>query len=117
MKIVVANAGIAQVKPFIEISTEDWETLFATNWRGVFFCYTEVEKIMNKQGTGGKIINAFSTAGYKPVPLLSHYLVIKWAVRGLTQAVTMELAKYNITVNSYCPGNLILFEKTNKKYF
>ncbi|CAF1507936.1 unnamed protein product [Rotaria sordida] len=36
--------------------------------------------------------------------MLSHYSATKWGVRGLTQAAAMELAKYDIKVNSYCPG-------------
>ncbi|CAF1199505.1 unnamed protein product [Adineta steineri] len=104
LDIAVANAGIAQVKPFIELTTEDWDRMFAVNMRGVFLCYKEAAKIMIKQGTGGKIIGACSVSGYKASPLLSHYSATKWGVRGLTQAAAMELAKHKITVNAYCPG-------------
>ncbi|CAF1117191.1 unnamed protein product [Adineta steineri] len=104
LDITVANAGIAQVKPFIELTTEDWDRMFAVNMRGVFLCYKEAAKIMIEQGTGGKIIGACSIVGYKPFPMLSHYSATKWGVRGLTQAAAMELAKHKITVNAYCPG-------------
>ncbi|CAF1364082.1 unnamed protein product [Rotaria sordida] len=104
LNVVVANAGICQVKPFIEISADDWDKIFATNMRGVFLCYREAAKIMIEQGKGGKIIGACSTAGYLPFTMLSHYSATKWGVRGLTQAAAMELAKYDIKVNSYCPG-------------
>ncbi|CAF1251890.1 unnamed protein product [Adineta steineri] len=104
LNIAVANAGIAQVKPFIELTTKDWDKMFAINMRGVFLCYKEAAKIMIEQGTGGKIIGACSIVGYKPFPMLSHYSATKWGVRGLTQAAAMELAKHKITVNAYCPG-------------
>ncbi|UJR20498.1 hypothetical protein I4U23_023626 [Adineta vaga] len=104
LNVAIANAGIAQVKPLLEITTEDWDKMFAVNLRGVFLCYREAAKIMIEQGKGGKIIGACSIVGYKPFPMLSHYSATKWGVRGLTQAAAMQLAQYKITVNAYCPG-------------
>ncbi|CAF4977216.1 unnamed protein product, partial [Rotaria sp. Silwood1] len=99
-----ANAGIVQVKPILDITTEDWDKMFATNMRGVFLCYKEAAKIMIAQGTGGKIIGACSVAGYTSAPMIGHYSATKWDVRGLTQAAAMEWAKHKITVNAYYPG-------------
>ena len=78
--------------------------MFAINMRGVFLCYKEAAKVMIEQGKGGKIIGACSIAGHRASPMLGHYSASKWGVRGLTQAAAMEWAKYNITVNAYCPG-------------
>jgi meso-butanediol dehydrogenase/(S,S)-butanediol dehydrogenase/diacetyl reductase len=109
---MIANAGIAQAKPLIDLTTEDWDKMFAINMRGVFLCYKEAAKMMIQQGTGGKIIGACSIVGYRPFPMLSHYSASKWGVRGLTQGAAMEWAKYNITVNAYCPGMFdIIFSK------
>ncbi|UJR06680.1 hypothetical protein I4U23_010966 [Adineta vaga] len=104
LNVVIANAGIAQVKPLLEITVEDWDKVFGVNARGVFLCYREAAKVMIEQGKGGKIIGACSVSGYKASPMLSHYSASKWSVRGLTQAAAMELAQYKITVNAYCPG-------------
>jgi meso-butanediol dehydrogenase/(S,S)-butanediol dehydrogenase/diacetyl reductase len=101
---VVANAGICQVKPLLEITTEEWDKTLAINLRGVFNCYKEAAKVMIAQGKGGKLIAACSTAGYRPWQMMSHYASSKWGVRGLTQAAAMELAQHKITVNAYCPG-------------
>ncbi|UJR19963.1 hypothetical protein I4U23_023095 [Adineta vaga] len=116
LDVVVANAGIAKFKPLIEMSTEDWDETFAINMRAVFLCYKEAAKIIIKQGRGGKLIGASSTAGYKSFPLLSHYCATKWGVRGLTQAAALELATHQITVNTYCPGFIEtpLTDKSNK---
>lgn len=104
LDVMVANAGIAQVKPLLEISTEDWDHMMAVNLRGVFLSYQLAAKQMISQGNGGKIIGAASIVAYRPFALLSSYSASKWGVRGLTQGAAMEWAKYGITVNAYCPG-------------
>ncbi|KAF2723333.1 NAD(P)-binding protein [Polychaeton citri CBS 116435] len=105
----IANAGIAQVKPLLDLTDEDFDRMFRVNVYGVHNCYAEAAKQMIKQGNctrddPGKIIGAASIVAFKPFALLSHYSASKWAVRGLTQAYAMEMAEHNITVNAYAPG-------------
>ena len=110
LTVMVANAGIAQVKPALEISDDDVAKMFAVNFTGVWNCYTLAAKQMIKQGpvpegsTGYHIIGAASIVAFKPFPLLSHYSASKWAVRGLSQVMAMELAQHHIRVNAYAPG-------------
>lgn len=94
------------MKFLLDISSEEWDQILAVNLRGVFLCYKEAAKVMIKQGRGGKLIGACSTAGYKPVSGSGHYNASKWGVRGLTQSAAQEWAPYKITVNAYCPGTL-----------
>ena len=104
LDVMVANAGIAQVKPLLEVTPEDFDNLMAVNLRGVFLCYQEAARQMIRQGGGGKIIGAASIAAHKGFSMLGHYSASKWAVRGLTQAAAQEWAQYGIIVNAYCPG-------------
>ena len=101
---MIANAGIAQVKPLLELTPQDVHRMFDINFHGVFNCYQAAAKQMIAQGTGGKLIGAASIVAFKPFALLSHYSASKWAVRGLTQAFAMEMAEHKITVNAYAPG-------------
>ncbi|NHN56359.1 acetoin reductase [Calidifontibacter sp. DB0510] len=104
LDVMVANAGIAQTKPLLEVSPEEYDKVHAVNGRGVFLCYTEAARQMIEQGTGGKIIGAASIAAHKGFPLLGVYCSSKFAVRALTQAAAQEWAPHGITVNAYCPG-------------
>ncbi|GAB3451637.1 acetoin reductase [Streptomonospora sediminis] len=104
LDVMVANAGIADVKPLLETTPAEFDHLMSINMRGVYLCYTAAAKQMIRQGTGGKIIGAASIVAYRPFPLLGPYSASKWAVRGLTQAAAMEWAQHGITVNAYCPG-------------
>jgi len=101
--IMVANAGIAQVKLVVELTEEDWDRVFAVNARGVFLCDQAAAKQMIKQKSG-KIINCASIAGHSGFSMLAHYSATKFAVVGFTQALAKELGPYGITVNAYCPG-------------
>jgi len=110
LTVMVANAGIAQVKSCLEISDEDFQNMFNVNVVGVFNCYKSAAQQMIEQGpveegtTGYKIIGCASIVAFKPFPLLSHYSATKWAVRGLTQVFAMEMARHKIQVNAYAPG-------------
>ena len=104
LDVMVANAGIAQVAPLLDVTPEDFDRLIGINLRGVFLCYTAAARQMIAQGDGGKIIGAASIAAHKGFAMLGHYSASKWAVRGLTQAAAQEWAPHGITVNAYCPG-------------
>ncbi|KAL8827833.1 MAG: hypothetical protein Q9170_006852 [Blastenia crenularia] len=104
LSVMIANAGIAQVKRILDLTEDDVRKMFDVNFFGVYNCYTAAAKQFIKQGGGGKIIGAASIVAFKPFPLLSHYSASKFAVRGLTQAMAMEMAPHGITVNGYAPG-------------
>jgi meso-butanediol dehydrogenase / (S,S)-butanediol dehydrogenase / diacetyl reductase len=102
--VMVANAGIAQVKTLLEVTPEDLATIFGVNVFGVVYCLQAAAEKMIEQGGGGKIINAASIAAHSGFDYLGHYCATKFAVRALTQSAAKELARHGITVNAYCPG-------------
>ncbi|KAL6722364.1 hypothetical protein ACLMJK_001471 [Lecanora helva] len=104
LSVMVANAGITQVKPILELTEEDVDKIFKVNFNGVFNCYQVAAKQIIKQGTKGKLIGAASITAFKPFPIAAPYSASKWAVRGLTQAFAMELGAHGITCNAYAPG-------------
>ncbi len=104
LDILVNNAGILQVKPFGEISTQDWERMINVNLKGQYFCAQEAVKIM---GEWGRIINiaSISSGGVGVAyPQISHYTTSKGGVVGMTEALAVELGSKGITVNAIAPG-------------
>ncbi|NMC79911.1 MAG: SDR family oxidoreductase [Chloroflexi bacterium] len=106
LDVWVNNAGVSTMKPFLELTEQDWDFLHNVNGSGVFFCSQEVARHFIRQGNGGKIINIASMAGKRGgnAPFLVHYVYTKFGVIGLTQAMAKELSPYQITVNAVCPG-------------
>ncbi|KAB8224950.1 hypothetical protein BDV33DRAFT_199234 [Aspergillus novoparasiticus] len=112
LTLMVANAGVAQIKHLLNVTEADIDAVFSVNFKGVFNCYTHAARQMIAQGdpqsAAGvgvyKIVGASSIVGFRAFGALGIYSASKWAVRGLTQAMAMEMAPHKITVNAYAPG-------------
>ena len=102
---MINNAGICQIKPMLDVTQEELETIYRINLFGMVYGVQAAAKKMIKLGKKtGHIVSASSIAGFEGFPILSAYSSTKFAVRGFTQAAAQELAPYNITVNGYAPG-------------
>ncbi|WP_425104216.1 glucose 1-dehydrogenase [Ancylobacter sp.] len=102
--VLFNNAGVAQTRPFLDITEEDWRFVTDVNALGVLLGMQEAVKTFRSQGGGGKIINTASIAakqGYEP---LAHYCASKFAVVAMTQAAARAFGKEGITANCFCPG-------------
>jgi len=101
--ILVNNAGIGHCLRFEEIAWEDMRRIVDTNLLGVMHCIRAVIPLMRAKG-GGQIVNISSTVGHKGVPMMSIYCATKFAVRGLTESLRMELRKDHIELIGISPG-------------
>jgi len=102
--ILVNNAGSSPAMGTVLDSDERlWDNIMNLNLKGLYFCSQAVAKVMKKQG-GGKIINIASIDGIKPEPGVSIYNISKAGVRMITSAFAVELASFNIQVNTIAPG-------------
>ncbi len=102
--VIVNNAGIAPPSPIEDITAQSIEKLFSINFNGVVWGVQAAVKAFKALGHGGKIISAASQAGHIGNPGIGLYTATKFAVRGFTQTVARDLAKYGITANTYAPG-------------
>lgn len=103
--VLVNNAGIGQVVPLALMEESDWDTMMTTNVKGAFLCSQAVMRGMIKRKRG-KILNVSSLAGVKMMNAPVHYCAAKAALRGFTEALAKEIARYGVTVNCLAPGIL-----------
>ena len=103
LDVIFNNAGIAEIRPFMEVEEQHWERLMKVNGLGVLICMQEAARLMIVQGHG-KIINTASIAGKEGYDIQPHYSATKFSVVALTQAGARAFAQDGITVNAICPG-------------
>ena len=104
--ILVNNAAIfgdIVLRPFTEVSTEEWNRVMQVNTTGPFHCTKAVFPYMKDNG-GGKIINIASASVLEGIPGMPHYVCSKGAVIALTRVMARELGIHNINVNTIAPG-------------
>lgn len=101
--ILVSNAGIASDAPFLEITDQQWNTALAVDLTGVFLCGQVLARHMVVNG-GGSIINVTSQMAQVAMVGSAPYHAAKGGVEMLTRAMAVDLAPYNIRVNSLAPG-------------
>ena len=103
LDIVVNNSGIARVKPFADMSPEDWHAVVDVNLTGVFNgCRAAARHLIGQ--ANGKIINLASVLGAVGLPGYAVYGATKGGVIALTRALGVEWARHNVQVNAIAPG-------------
>ncbi len=102
LDILVNNAGIMLGGRMIDMSVERYQQIIDVNQTGVFLGMKAAARPMIEQHAGS-IVNISSTSGIKGTGGVA-YAASKWAIRGMTKAAAIELARYGIRVNSVHPG-------------
>jgi NAD(P)-dependent dehydrogenase (short-subunit alcohol dehydrogenase family) len=102
LDVVFANAGFATSAPVWDVTEADFDTLFATNVKGVLFT---VQKALPLLSRGASIILNSSVAAARGRPDTGVYAATKAALRSFTRTWANELASRGIRVNSVIPGS------------
>ena len=109
--ILVNNAGNNIPEHFTKVKTKNMEYLVKINTVATFnlaqLCALKMIKSKNRKKTGGAIVNMSSQMGHVGGPIRSVYNMNKWGLEGLTKGMSIDLAKYNIRVNTVCPTFVI----------
>lgn len=103
LDIVIANAGIMPLYPFLAHTDEIWDDVIATNLTGVFKTIRAALPGIIEGGRGGSVVVTSSTAGVKGLGNSAGYSAAKHAVIGLTRVIANEFAQQWIRANAVLP--------------
>ncbi len=107
LDIVVNNAGLASSNPVTEVTTAEWDKLFAVLGRGYFMVAREAFRIMQQQALGGSIIFVASKNGLIGSKNASAYGAAKAAEINLARCLAEEGGALGIRVNTVCPDAVL----------
>ena len=101
--ILINNAGTTHLPaPMENVAEEDFDKVFAVNFKSVYLTAKYVVPLMKAQGSGA-ILNVASTAGVSPRPRLNWYNASKGWMNNATKGMAVELAPSGVRVNAINP--------------
>ena len=111
--VLVNCQGVTVIKPALDFSPADWDTIVDTDVKSVFFACAEVGRHMLGRGSGA-IVNIASLASHRGWPGSALYAIAKAGVLSLTQTLAAEWAAQGVRVNAISPGFFMTELNRNK---
>src|SRR5690606_35560303 len=102
--VLCNNAGVNGGGTAASEDFDDWDRALAVNLGGVVNGTKIIAPIIRRQGEGGHVVNTSSMAGVVPLPGLAAYATAKYAVRGFSESLRLQLARDGIGVSCLFPG-------------
>ncbi|MFJ1256662.1 SDR family NAD(P)-dependent oxidoreductase [Cupriavidus sp. CuC1] len=100
---VVVNAGLNELKPFLEQEPSDWNRMIGTNLYGAIHTLQAVGRHMTERKSGS-VITMASIYSFVGAPSNSIYCLTKGGLLQLSKALAVEWSRFNVRVNAICPG-------------
>jgi NAD(P)-dependent dehydrogenase (short-subunit alcohol dehydrogenase family) len=101
--VLIANAGVVRVGPIEDFPDKDYDLLIDVNLKGTHYTCKYAVPYFKKQRSGS-IITLASVAAHIGQVAHANYCSTKAGILGYTRALALDLAPYNIRVNSVSPG-------------
>ena len=101
LNVLINNAGIAVVKPFREITFEEWKQTIGVNVTAPFLL---MQRFAGQMPPGSSIVNILSVAAKTAFPNWSAYCASKFALEGLSQSIRQELREHCIRMINIYPA-------------
>jgi NAD(P)-dependent dehydrogenase (short-subunit alcohol dehydrogenase family) len=105
LDVLINNAGLLRMEPFLRMPPADMEDLFHTNFWGPVSAIRHAAPLMARAG-GGHVINVGSGVSRRGLPFMAAYSATKFALAGLTESIRLELAEQNIAFTMIYPGGV-----------
>jgi NAD(P)-dependent dehydrogenase (short-subunit alcohol dehydrogenase family) len=106
VQMLMNNAGVSERVSIEEATYDDWDWHLNVNLQGVINGIQTFVPRMVALGKGGHIVNTGSIQSFFVVPTSGLYSTTKFAVRGLSEALRVDLEKFDIGVSCLCPGSV-----------
>ncbi|HTU66537.1 MAG TPA: SDR family NAD(P)-dependent oxidoreductase [Steroidobacteraceae bacterium] len=104
VQLLCNTAGVSQFGPVQNATYDDWDWQMSVNLGGLVNGIQTFVPRMIRHGLGAHIVNTASMAGFLPLPGCAIYCTTKFAVRGLSECLQLDLAPVGIGVSVLCPG-------------
>ena len=106
LNVMCANAGGFPQTKIIDMDPNEWDQVMETNLKSAFLCVKASIPQFEKNGGGRVILTSSITGPVTGFPGWAHYGASKSGQLGFLKTASMELSKYNVTINAVMPGNI-----------
>lgn len=103
LDVLVNNAGILRDRFLVNMSLDDWDSVYSVHLRGAFLLSRAAMRHFKVAGLGGRIINMTSLVGMLGNMGQANYSAAKGGIIALTKTIAMEGARFNVTCNTIAP--------------
>ena len=103
--VLVNNAGVGTLKPFMELTPDEWRTMVDVNFNALYHVTRAVLPGMLARGRGD-VVNIGSIAGRSAFVGGSCYAATKWAVMAFTESLMLEVRDAGVRVSVVMPGSV-----------
>ena len=106
VQLLLNTAGVSQFGPVEKATYDDWDWQIDVNLKGMINGVQTFMPRMIERGQGGHIVNTASMSAFVALPTTAIYCTTKYAARGYSESLRIELDKYGIGVSCLCPGGV-----------
>ena len=106
LDVLVNNTAVDRHCSVLDMDEREWDRVLDVNLKGPFLCAQAAARYWIEKGIAGRVVNVTSVSAERGVENNAHYIASKAGLRGLTQALALDLAPHGIRVNTVGPSGI-----------